>query len=51
MAVAALDYAFENLVMKGPAELRFGLAMTTDTELRLTAAQHVRRQQIAIASL
>ena len=51
MTITALNQPFEHFVMKRPAELRFCFGMTTDTELRLARAQHVRGQQIAIASL
>ena len=36
--------------MERSAELRFRFSVTTDTELRLASAQHVRRQQITISS-
>ena len=51
VTIAAFHHAFEHFVMKRPAELCFRFAVTTDAELRLTSAQHVRREHIAIASL
>ena len=50
VTVAALDQAFEYLVMKRPAELGFSFAVTTDAKLRLASFEHVRREQIAISS-
>ena len=50
VTITALDLSFEHLVMKRPAKLRFCLTVTTNTELRLTPAQHVYGEQIRISS-
>ena len=50
VAITALHLPFQDLVMKGPAKLSFGLAMTTDAQLWLASSQHVCRQQVTISS-
>jgi len=50
VTIAALHHPFQHLVMKRPAELGFSFSVTTDAELRLASAQHIRRQQITISS-
>ena len=49
VTVAAFDQAFEDLVMKRPAELCFRFTVTTDAQLRLASFEHVRCQQIAVS--
>ena len=44
MTITAFDLSLQHLVMERPAKLRFCLTVTTDAELRFTAAQHVRGQ-------
>ena len=50
VTVAAFDQAFQHLVMKRPVELGLRFAVATDAELRLTALEHVGREQIEISS-
>ena len=50
VTITAFHLSLKDLVMKRTAKLRFCLCMATDAELRLTPAQHVRRQHIAISS-
>lgn len=49
VTIAALHQPFEHLVMKRPAKLGLRFTVTTDTELRFTAAQHVGGQLILIS--
>lgn len=51
VTITALHLPLEHFVMEGPAELRFGLAVTANAELGLTLPQHVGGQQIDVSPI
>src|SRR5438270_504199 len=48
VAIAALHYSFENLVMERGVELRLHFTMTTQAELRLACLQQVQCREVRL---